>query len=109
MFEINKEEMANKQAEREAKNMLSKMITEMILSSESAPESMKLSVMVLDKAKQLNEILYEEILCKYIAPGKRANAKTLKKVLEYLELVEVGIKQFADSTPFVKDTEEDKE
>lgn len=109
MFEINKEEMMNAQAEKKAKKMLSKMMTDMILNSDTAPESIKLSVRVLDKAKDIHDLLEEGFVLKYVAPGNQANVETLKKILEYLELVEVGMKQFVETTPFVAHTEEDDE
>lgn len=106
MFEITKEEMMKKKAEHEARKMLSKMMSEAILESDKAPESVKLSIRVMDKAEDIGEALHNFIK-NYVNPEARANAETLKKVLEYLELVEVVIKQFVETTPFVKDTEEE--
>jgi ABC-type phosphate transport system substrate-binding protein len=105
MFEINKEELAKKQAEHEMRKMLAKMMSEAILNSD-APESRKLNIRVLNKAEDTIDAIHETIE-KYVKPDNQANAETLKTVLEYLSLVEVGIKQFADSTPFVKETEEE--
>lgn len=108
MFEINKEELENKKAERMAKRMLSKMMSEMLLEPD-APEHIKLGVRVLNKAKDIHDAIEDEIVSKYCTPGNQANPETLKKVLEYLELVEVGIKQFVEYTPFVANTEEEEE
>jgi hypothetical protein len=106
MFETTKEEMMKKKAEHEARKMLSKMMSQMVLKSDKTPESVKLSIRVMDKAEDIGEALRNFVI-NYVNPEARANAETLKKVLEYLELVEVGIKQFVETTPFVKDTEEE--
>ena len=106
MFEITKEEMMKKKAEHEARKMLAKMMSEAILESDTASESMKLSVLILNKADDVQEGLHT-LVNNYVTPKNRANAETLKKVLKYLELVEVSIKQFVETTPFVKDTEEE--
>lgn len=107
MFEINKENLEQKKAEQMAKNMLAKMMSEAILKSEKASESMKLSVLILDKASDIQESMHN-LVDEHVSPGHRSNVKTLKTVLEYLGLVELGIKQFIESTPFVPaDDEED--
>lgn len=106
MFEPTKEEMMEQKAAHEARKMLAKMMSQMILESDTAPESVKLSVRVMDKSVDIEEAILN-LVKNYVGVGKRANAETLKKVLEYLELVEVGIKQFAETTPFVaEETEE---
>ena len=70
-----------------------------------APEYKKMSVRVLIKIKEIGEKL-SEISNKYV--GKvEANVETLTNVLEYLELVEVGIKQFIENTPYVPHTEDE--
>ena len=108
MFEMNKENLEQKKVEQEAHKMLAKMISEAILNSETTPESMKLSVRVLDKAQDLQDSIHD-LVHKFIERGKRANAETLKNVLEYLSIVEVGIKQFTETTPFVADEEAEEE
>lgn len=100
MFEINKENLEQKKAENMAHKMLAKMMSEAILNSEKASESTKLSVLVLDKASDIQESLHD-LVDKFVTPGHRSNAETLKTVLEYLGMVEFGIKQFIESTPFV--------
>lgn len=106
MCEINKKELEQKTAEAKAKNLMRHMMTEMILESD-APENMKTSVRVLTKVGDVHNSIEELIVLKYTVPGNEANTETLKKVLEYLELVEVGIKQFSETTPFVAHTEEE--
>lgn len=108
MFEINKEKLANEQAEAKAKRILSKMMSEFLLASD-APENVKVSILVLDKAQDIRDALTDKIVLKFCEPGKEAPTETLKKVLEYLELVELGIKQFLETTPFEVNTEEDEE
>ena len=81
------------------------MISEAILQS-NAPESKKLIIRVLDKIQGIDEALHEGIGEKFCIPENNANAETLKTVLEYLQFVELGIKQFTESTPLVKDTED---
>lgn len=111
MFEINKENMKEKleqdKAERMAHRMFNRMLTESLLESE-APEYMKLSVRVMDKSTDISDAL-RELVHHFVNPieDRQANEETLGKVLEYLELVEVGIKQFVETTPFVAHTEEE--
>ena len=100
MFEINKDEMMKKQAEHEARKMFARMMSQAILESETAPESMKLSVLVMDKSEDVNDSIHN-LVKKYVQPENRASTETLKTVLEYLGMVEVGIQQFIESTPFV--------
>lgn len=109
MFEINKEELEQNQAEQMAKKMFVRMMSQAILESEEAPEHMKLSVRIMEKWEDLHETIHE-LVVRYINPteGRQANVETLKKVLEYFELVEVGIKQFAETTPFVALNEEEE-
>ena len=107
MFELNKEEMMKAKVESKARTMISKLMSEAILEAENVPEHIKLSVQVLGKARDINEALHEDIVEKCCTPGNQANAETLKKVLEYLQLVEVGIKQFVETTPFVAHTKEE--
>jgi hypothetical protein len=106
MLKINKEEIENRKAEAKAKRMFSKMMTDMLLESD-APEHVKMSVRVLNKVQDVHNAIEELIVLKYTVPGNEANTETLKKVLEYLELVEVGINQFVETTPFVAHTEEE--
>jgi hypothetical protein len=106
MFDFTNDEMMKKEAEHEARKILAKMMSDAILKSD-APESKKLVIRVLNKAQDIQDALSEGIANKYCTPGNTANTETLKKVLEYLELVETGIKQFAVTTPFVANTEEE--
>lgn len=106
MFDFTNEKMEEKMLESKARDMFADMLIESILTSESAPEYMKLCVGILGKIKDNQKALLE-IKDKYCTPGNEANIETLKKVKEYLELVEVGIKQFVETTPFVKRSEEE--
>ena len=106
MFEITKEEMMKKEAEFKAREMFADMVANAILTSDSAPETTKLRTMAVMKAKKINNCVHDEIVEKYCNPTVNANAETLKKVVEYLELVELGIRQFVECTSLVEDTEE---
>ena len=81
-------------------------MTDMILESD-APENQKATIRVLNKVHDVESVLDDMVVLKYATPGSEANTETLNKVLEYLELVEVGIKQFVESTPYVANTEEE--
>lgn len=107
MFGKSKEEMAKMQAEHDAHRMLSKMLSQAILNSDNASESMKICVLAMDKSEEVQEAIHD-LVKNYVDPDKKANAETLKKVFEYLQFVEVGIKQFIAATPLVvEETEED--
>ena len=69
------------------------------------PEYKKMSVRVLVEIKKISEKL-GELSDKYVGECE-ANVETLTNVLEYLEMVEVGIKEFVESTPYVPHTEEE--
>ena len=108
MFEFMKEENQQKmESERLAKRMLAKFMTEVILGSEKATEGQKLDIRILNQAQAVEDALSEQIVDKYVIPGKRVSTELKKKVLEYLELVEIGIKQFSETTPFEEHTEEE--
>lgn len=79
----------------------------MILNSD-VPEHNKLVIKILNKARDIEKQIEEGIVLKFVTPNKEANTETLKNVLEYLEMVEVGIKQFVESTPYVPHTEEEE-
>ena len=105
MFDLTNEKLEEKMVEIKARDMFANMLLEAILTSD-APEHMKLCVSVIGKVKA-NQNALNEIVEKYCMPENEANTETLKKIKEYLELVEVGIKQFVETTPFVMHTEEE--
>lgn len=105
MFELNEEKLNESKIELKAKEMFADMLVNSLLNSD-APEFVKLGVRIMQQMKRINEALSEDIAKKYVSPGKEANVETLKYVYEYLQLVEVGIKQFAQTTPYVANTEE---
>ena len=107
MFDFTDKKMNKAEAEHEAHNMLANMITEMILSSDSVPEEQKIGVRIVNKARCISNSLHDDIVKKYAYPNNLPDKNTLNKVLEYLELVELGIKQFVETTPFVAKTEEE--
>ena len=106
MFDFTKEKMEEKKIENKAKDMFAELLIKSILESETAPEHVKVSVAIVSEVKNIQNILMG-IVKKYTSPGNEANIETLKKVLDYLELVEVGINQFSENTPFVKHLEEE--
>ena len=109
MFEINKEEVAKEEIFHEAHKMMARMMGQMILES-NAPEVQKYVVRIIDKIGDIQEFMRSEIVEKYCDPENLANEETLSKIYEYLQLVEVGIKQFIKTTQLVADeTEEDDE
>lgn len=100
MFEFNKEklneEKINRKAEHEAHKMFTKMLAKMLLESD-APENIKLSVQVTEKVKDLIDMFYDSLIKKYCTPEQEADTETLKKVFEYLGLVEIGLNQFLET------------
>lgn len=105
MFNMNKDKMIEKEAEFKAKRILLDIMTEAILTSESAPEHIKLRTQIMMKTKDINELLGEKIINKFCHPDVNTNVETLKKVVEYLQLVEIGFNQFIECTPLVEDAE----
>ena len=103
-FEFNKE-LEEMKAKKKAEKMVKKIMMETLLES-GMPEAEKMYVRVLNKANEVADAIDELIVLKYCTPGNKANIETLNTVLEYLSLVELGIKQFAETTPFVKHEEE---
>lgn len=106
MFDFTNEKMEEKMVEHKAREMFANMLIDSILTSETASEHMKLCVGIIGKSIDISDAAHE-IMKKYVTPNNEANVETLKKVKEYLELVEVGIKQFVETTPFVAKTEEE--
>lgn len=104
---IDKKELEQMQAKKKAEKMFKKMMVKMLLEGD-APENVKQAIRVIDKVGDIDNSLDDLIVLKYTTPGSEANTETLTKVLEYLELVEVGIKQFVESTPYVAHTEEEE-
>lgn len=109
MFEINNEKMSEKKAEIEAHEMLSKIISEMILKSNSAPESVKLCVMLLDSCKSLcDEITNLSRFCAFrkVKTFSDRDCETLKKTIEYVKLVETGVLQYKEQISIDADVDE---
>ena len=65
-----------------------------------APEEAKLGVRIIQQGKKVNKAT-QKIIDAFVgdsATTKASDTETLKKVLEYLGLVEVGLKQFMEIT-----------
>ena len=97
MFEIFENKGIRETAEKQEKLM--KILTKVVLSSDAAPDSLKLRLRILDKWRDVARCLSENIVEKYCLPGSEADNDTLKKVLKYLLFIEDDIKQFSKSTP----------
>lgn len=86
-------------ARRQACDMLSDMLIEAMLKSD-APEEAKLGVRIIQRGKKVSKAT-QEIIEAFVgdsAAVKASDTETLKQVLEYLGLVEVGLKQFMEIT-----------
>lgn len=86
-------------ARSQACDMLSDMLIEAILKSD-APEEAKLVVRIVQQGKKVNKAT-QKIIDAFVgdsATVKASDTETLKQVLEYLGLVEVGLKQFMEIT-----------
>lgn len=86
-------------ARSQATEMLADMLTDMMLKS-SAPEEIKLGVRIIQQGKKVS-VSVQKIIEAFAgdpATIKASDTETLKRVLEYLGLVEVGLKQFMETT-----------
>lgn len=86
-------------ARSQATEMLEDMLTDMMLKS-SAPEEIKLGVRIIQQGKKVSVSVQKiiEAFAGDSATIKASDTETLKRVLEYLGLVEVGLKQFMETT-----------
>ena len=83
----------------QATEMLADIVADMILKS-NAPEEIKLGVRVIQQGKKVS-VSVQKIIEAFAgdpATIKASDTETLKRVLEYLGLVEVGLKQFMETT-----------
>lgn len=88
-------------ARSQACDMLSDMLIEAMLESD-APEEAKLGVRIVQQGKKVNKAT-QKIIDAFVGDSATIKAsdtetETLKQVLEYLVLVEVGLKQFMETT-----------
>ena len=87
------------EARTQATEMLADIMADMMLKS-NAPEEIKLGVRVIQQGKKVS-VAVREIIDAFAgdpATIKASDTETLKRVLEYLGLVEVGLKQFMETT-----------
>ena len=86
-------------ARSQASDMLADMLAEIMLES-NAPEEIKLGVRIVQQGKKVSKAAHEiiEAFAGDPATIKASDTETLKRVLEYLGLVEVGLKQFMETT-----------
>lgn len=86
-------------ARTQATEMLADIMADMMLKS-NASEEIKLGVRVIQQGKKVS-VAVREIIDAFAgdpATIKASDTETLKRVLEYLGLVEVGLKQFMETT-----------
>ena len=86
-------------ARTQATEMLADIMADMMLKS-NAPEEIKLGVRVIQQGKKVS-VSVQKIIEAFAgdpATIKASDTETLKRVLEYLGLVEVGLKQFMETT-----------
>ena len=86
-------------ARSQASDMLADMLAEIMLES-NASEEIKLSVRIVQQGKKVSKAVHEIIdaFAGDSATVEASDTETLKRVLEYLGLVEVGLKQFMETT-----------
>ena len=99
---FNEEQMKKKEKEAmkaEAESEFMDFIAQMMLESDAIPERDKLSIRVVQTAKEVGNVIHDHIVMKYAKPGSEADEETLKQVAEYLALVKTGLMQFSESTP----------
>lgn len=86
-------------ARTQATEMLADIMADMMLKS-NAPEEIKLGVRIIQQGKKVS-VSVQKIIEAFAgdpATIKASDTETLKRVLEYLGLVEVGLKQFMETT-----------
>ena len=86
-------------ARNQASSMLADMLADMMLKS-NASEEIKLGVRIVQQSKKVCAAVHDimEAFAGDPANIKASDTETLKQVLEYLGLVEVGLKQFMETT-----------
>lgn len=86
-------------ARTQATEMLADIMADMMLKS-NAPEEAKLGVRIVQQGKKANKAT-RKIIDAFVGDSaaiKASDTETLKRVLEYLDLVEVVLKQFMEIT-----------
>lgn len=105
MFSFLEQEQERRKIERERSEIIGNILEAMaqsVVSNPDTDEEIRLSFLILFKAESLENAIRTCIVEKYAAPDSEANRETLKDVLDYLTFVELGIKQFSETTPIVK-------
>ena len=103
---FNEEQMKRREKEVmrvEAESELVDFLAQMMLESDIIPERDKLSVRVVQAAKQIGDVIRNHIVMKFAKPGEEADEETLKQVAEYLALAKTGLMQFSESTPIKRE------
>lgn len=91
-------ELEKTRARIQASDMLTDMLAEIMLKSDM-PEDAKLGVHIVQQGRKVSRATREivEAFAGDPAGLKPSDTETLKRVLEYLGLVEVGLKQFMET------------
>lgn len=80
--------------------MLTDMLADLLIKA-NVPEEQKIGVRIFKQAHQIHKAV-SDIVDRFADPERCGDAaeafETRKQVLEYLSLVEVGIKQFMETT-----------
>ena len=97
--ESNPRGLEEMKARDQASSMLADMLADMMLKS-NASEEIKLGVRIVQQSKKVCAAVHDimEAFAGDPANIKASDTETLKQVLEYLGLVEVGLKQFMETT-----------
>ncbi len=92
-------ELEKTRARIQTGDMLTDMLAEIMLKSDM-PEEAKLGVRIVQQGRNVSRAAREivEAFAGDPATVKPSDTETLKRVLEYLGLVEVGLKQFMETT-----------
>ncbi len=101
-------EIRNEKASREAKIMISKMISEILLKSD-APEHIKMSVRVIDAAQELQDTLHDMVNPMAGDNSENLNIDNAKKFCLLLTATNEQIKAFAYASPLIESTEANNE
>jgi hypothetical protein len=109
MFKFDDKSLNKLAIEIAAKRMCVENVAKQVLVDPDVREDVKLGIRCIVQMQNINDTLSVCIANKYLLSGKDASVETLEYVYEYLQLVEVGIKQFAQTTPFVEYIEEEKQ
>lgn len=100
MFNFNEESLKKQRDEAEAKRMANKMMKDMlsdILLGGDGPEEIKMPVRIINTHSSINDALDNLIKKHVVKEVSKDDLEKFKTIYEYLQMVEVGIKQFIET------------